>query len=128
MSVFAGECQQFDLRFRHSLRAGRRSNDNNSLPFERRGVTVEQKLGGPHSAGIAADRFPRPASQRLGYFFDGKKPTIVTLNYSDCPMLCNVSSSPTWSSSLDKMELQIGQDFQSVDRQHRPDGKRPLES
>ena len=46
-----------------------------------------------------------------GYFIDGKKPTIITLNYSNCPMLCNVQLSQL-AQSLGKLDLQIGEDFQ----------------
>ena len=46
-----------------------------------------------------------------GYFIDGQKPTIVTLNYSDCPMLCSVQLSQL-ALSLGKLDLGVGDDFQ----------------
>jgi len=46
-----------------------------------------------------------------GYFIDGNKPTIITLNYSDCPMLCNVQLNQL-AKSLGELDLQIGEDFQ----------------
>lgn len=83
---------------------------NTGLPFERQGVTVDQNLGAQIPLGL-----PLTDSQgrrvKIGYFIDGKKPTIITLNYSDCPMLCNVQLSHLVR-SLDKMDLKIGQDFQ----------------
>jgi protein SCO1/2 len=83
---------------------------NDGVPRQVRDVTVEQKLGEQlpldlplvDSEGRAVDS---------GYYIDGNKPTIVTLNYSDCPMLCNVQLNQL-ASSLSKLDLQIGEDFQ----------------
>lgn len=83
---------------------------NDGVPREVQNVTVEQKLG---------DRVPLnlPLTDSLGrrvktgYYIDGKKPTIVTLNYSNCPMLCNVQLNQL-TQSLGKLDLKIGEDFQ----------------
>ncbi len=83
---------------------------NTGLPFERRGVTVDQNLGAKIPFGLPLTD-SRGRRVKVGYFIDGKKPTIITLNYSDCPMLCNVQLSHLVR-SLDKMDLRIGQDFQ----------------
>ncbi|TWT80973.1 hypothetical protein CA13_24200 [Planctomycetes bacterium CA13] len=91
------------------LRTGADIQLNNSLPPEAVGITVEQKLGGI----IPLDL---PLTDALGHkvttgdFLDGKKPVIVTLNYSDCPMLCNVQLNAL-TKSLNELELQIGEDF-----------------
>lgn len=83
---------------------------NDSVPPQVRDVTVEQNLG----ASIPLDL---PLTDSLGrqvqsgYFIDGNKPTIVTLNYSNCPMLCNVQLNQL-AQSLSKMDLQIDDDFQ----------------
>jgi protein SCO1/2 len=45
-----------------------------------------------------------------GDFFDGERPTIVTLNYSDCPVLCSVQLNQL-TQSLDELELELGEDF-----------------
>lgn len=90
------------------------ANDNVSLngdvPREVRDVTVDQNLGGQLPLDL-----PLIDSQgrqiETGYYIDGNKPTIVTLNYSDCPMLCNVQLNQL-SQSLSKLDLQIGKDFQ----------------
>lgn len=81
-----------------------------SVPYQVRDVTVEQKLG---------DRIPlnlplidsNGRDVKTGYFIDGKKPTIITLNYSSCPMLCSVQLNQL-TKSLKEMDLRVGQDFQ----------------
>jgi len=83
---------------------------NGDVPRQVRDVTVEQNLG----ASIPLDL---PLTDSLGrkvessYFIDGKKPTIVTLNYSNCPMLCSVQLNQL-AQSLSKLDLQVGDDFQ----------------
>ena len=85
---------------------------NNSMPFEQRGVTVEQNLSAQVPLNLQLkDSLGRRA--QTGYFFDGKKPTIVTLNYSNCPMLCNIQLNKLVQ-SLNKLDLQLGQDFQML--------------
>lgn len=82
---------------------------NNTIPFEQRGVTVEQRLGDEVPLNLPLkDSLGKPV--KTGYFIDGKKPTIITLNYSNCPMLCNVQLNQLCQ-SLNKLDLKIGQDF-----------------
>ena len=50
---------------------------------------------------------------KTGYFIDGKKPTIITLNYSSCPMLCSVQLNQL-TQALAKLDLRIGDDFQML--------------
>ena len=91
------------------LREGADVQLNNTIPVEQRGVTVEQKLG----ESIPLDlRMVDSNGQRvkLGYFVDGTKPTILTLNYSNCPMLCNIQLNAL-TKSLNELDLKIGQDF-----------------
>ena len=85
---------------------------NNTVPIEQRGVTVEQKLGEkiPMQLPMVDSTGRRVKS---GYFFDGNKPTIVTLNYSNCPMLCNIQLNAL-TKSLNELDLKIGQDFQML--------------
>lgn len=83
---------------------------NNDVPREVRDVTVEQNLGGQIPLDLPLiDSQGHPVES--GYAIDGKKPTIVTLNYSNCPMLCNVQLNQL-AQSLAKLDLQIGEDFQ----------------
>ncbi len=83
---------------------------NDGIPREVENVTVEQKLGGQVPLNLPlTDSLGRRV--KTGYFIDGKKPTIITLNYSSCPMLCNVQLNQL-TKSLGELDLQIGRDFQ----------------
>ena len=82
---------------------------NDGVPYQVREVTIEQKLGEK----IPLDLPLRNSEGKLvktGHFFDGTKPTILTLNYSDCPMLCNVQLNQL-TKSLRQLDLEIGEDF-----------------
>lgn len=83
---------------------------NDAVPREVRDVTVDQKLGNTIPLDLPlTDSMGRRV--KTGYFIDGNKPTIVTLNYSDCPMLCNVQLNQLCK-SLRKLDLKIDEDFQ----------------
>lgn len=98
------------------------------VPAEVQGVGLEQKLG---------DRLPLDVevvdSQgrkiRLQELFTGERPVLVTLNYSDCPMLCSVQLNQLVQ-GLDELELKIGADFHlltlSIDPKELP--QRALET
>lgn len=83
---------------------------NDGLPREAEGITVEQKLGG-----LVPTNLPMTDSEghsfKTGYIFNGKLPTIVTLNYSNCPMLCSVQLNAL-TRSLNDLDLKLGEDFQ----------------
>lgn len=85
---------------------------NNSKPADLESVTVEQRLGErlPLDAAFK-DELGRP--RRLGSFISGKRPVIVTLNYSDCPMLCSVQLNQLVA-GLGDLELKPGVDFEIV--------------
>ncbi len=83
---------------------------NDGVPREVENVTVEQKLGDQVPLNLPlTDSLGRKV--KTGYFIDGNKPTIITLNYSNCPMLCNVQLNQL-AKSLNELDLQIGKDFQ----------------
>ena len=83
---------------------------NDSVPREVENVTVDQNLGARVPLNLPlTDSLGRRV--KTGYYIDGKKPTIITLNYSNCPMLCNVQLNQL-TQSLAKLDLQIGEDFQ----------------
>jgi len=48
---------------------------------------------------------------KTGYFFDSRRPVLVSLNYSDCPVLCNVQLNALVE-SLNQVKLNLGSDFQ----------------
>ena len=82
---------------------------NDSIPREVRDVTITQNLGDSVPLDLPLiDSEGRPIE--TGYILQGTRPVIVTLNYSDCPMLCNVQLSQL-SKTLSKLDLQIGEDF-----------------
>lgn len=82
------------------------------LPENMQQVGVDQKLG---------DRLPLDAEftnelgekVTLGDYFDSQKPVLLTLNYSDCPMLCSMQLNQLVK-SLQELELEIGKDYQVV--------------
>lgn len=83
---------------------------NNGPPKEVENVTVEQKLGGKVPLDLMlTDSFGRPV--KSGYYFDSRRPVLVTLNYSDCPVLCNVQLNALVE-SLNQVDLALGGDFQ----------------
>lgn len=85
---------------------------NDGVPREVENVTVEQKLGNQIPLNLPlTDSSGRKV--KTGYYIDGKKPTIISLNYSDCPMLCNVQLNQL-SKSLTELDLKIGKDFQML--------------
>lgn len=81
---------------------------NDRVPREVRDVEVEQKLGNQVPKNIPLTN-SLGQKFRLGDYLDGK-PLILTLNYSNCPMLCNVQLNQL-AQSLEKGELKIGDDF-----------------
>lgn len=83
---------------------------NDRVPKQVEDVTVEQKLGESVPLDILlTDSKGQPT--KTGYFFDGKRPVLLTLNYSNCPVLCNVQLNALVE-GLNKLSLRIGQDFQ----------------
>ena len=93
-----------------SLQSGQDIALNDGVPREVENVTVEQKLGTRIPLNLPlTDSMGRKV--KTGYFIDGKKPTIITLNYSSCPMLCNVQLNQL-TQSLSELDLAIGRDFQ----------------
>lgn len=95
-----------------TLQSGQDVALNNSVPREVENVTVDQNLGATIPLNLAlTDSQGHPVT--TGDFIDGRKPTIITLNYSSCPMLCSVQLNQL-TQSLAKLDLQIGEDFQML--------------
>ncbi len=55
----------------------------------------------------------RGALIRLGDYFDGDKPVILSLNYSNCPMLCQQQLNGLVR-TLGEMDASVGEDFHVV--------------
>lgn len=65
--------------------------------------------------------------RQLGEFFNGKKPVLISFNYSDCPKLCDAQLSGLVR-TLQSISLKPGQDFEfismSIDPNESPDRAR----
>lgn len=63
-------------------------------------------------------------SVRLGDFFDGHRPVIITFNYSDCPMLCSLQLN-AFVNGLKRIKRTAGGDFRivtlSIDPKEKPE-------
>jgi len=79
-------------------------------PKEVEDVTVDQKLGGQIPLDVSLTD-SRGQAVKSGYYFDSRRPVLVTLNYSDCPVLCNVQLNALVE-TLNKVDLALGGDFQ----------------
>ena len=55
----------------------------------------------------------RGALIRLGDYFDGEKPVILSLNYSNCPMLCQQQLNGLVR-TLSEMDASVGEDFHVI--------------
>ncbi|QDT06727.1 hypothetical protein K227x_51430 [Rubripirellula lacrimiformis] len=94
------------------LQSGQDVTLNDGVPREVENVTVDQNLGAQIPLDLPlTDSMGRKV--KTGYYIDGNKPTIVSLNYSNCPMLCNVQLNQL-AKSLADLDLQIGKDFQML--------------
>jgi protein SCO1/2 len=110
MATVAWVCAPITLAAQDQARLGPSVSLNDSLPPEAQGITVVQNLGKTIPTNLPlTDSQGRPI--KTGYVFNGNLPTIVTLNYSNCPMLCSIQLSKL-TESLDQLDLQINRDFQ----------------
>ncbi|MHB8899839.1 MAG: SCO family protein [Thermoguttaceae bacterium] len=61
---------------------------------------------------------------RLGDFFDGQTPVILTMNYSDCPMLCSLQLNGLFA-GLQGVDWDLGRQYRmvtvSIDPDEKPD-------
>ena len=110
LSALAGSDRGGYVFAQQSLQSNQDVSLNDGVPKEVENVTVDQKLGTRIPLNLPlTDSMGRKV--KTGYFIDGKKPTIITLNYSSCPMLCNVQLNQL-TQSLSELDLEIGRDFQ----------------
>jgi protein SCO1/2 len=83
---------------------------NDRVPRQVENVTVEQMLGESIPFDILLTDSDGQA-RKTGHFFDSKRPVLLTLNYSNCPVLCNVQLNALVE-GLNSLSLRIGRDFQ----------------
>lgn len=82
------------------------------LPQELAGLDVVEHLD--QSLPLTTEfRDSREQVVRLEQVFDGQRPVIVSLNYADCPMLCNLQLNGMID-GLKQVKLSVGQDYQVV--------------
>ncbi|MCH2109472.1 MAG: SCO family protein [Polyangiaceae bacterium] len=82
------------------------------LPKRLEGVDVEEHLGQVVPQGVSF----RNATGATVVYHDvvqGDLPTILTMNYSDCPMLCSLQLNALVA-SLKQLDLTLGKDFRIV--------------
>lgn len=103
-------CAALESPAQDPARLGPKVSLNDSIPPEALGITVIQNLGESIPTNLPlTDSEGRPI--KTGYVFNGNLPTIVTLNYSDCPMLCSIQLTKL-TESLNQLDLKINEDFQ----------------
>ncbi|MFV1967337.1 MAG: SCO family protein [Pirellulaceae bacterium] len=74
------------------------------------GVGIEERLGEPITLDAAfVDSNGRAVTLRD--FFDGQRPVLLTMNYSDCPMLCSLQLNGLLD-GLQRMKWNLGENFQ----------------
>jgi protein SCO1 len=84
------------------------------VPKRMQGVDVAEHLGSPIGAKLAF-RDEAGRDVLLGELLraDGALPTLVTFNYSDCPMLCSLQLNALVQ-SLRQIDLTLGRDYRIV--------------
>ncbi len=84
-------------------------------------IAVEQNLGGQVPLEL---RFhdERNNFVSLGDFFDGRRPVVLSFNYSDCPRLCIVQFN-NFVAALNGLGIKPGRDFQVVSISLNPQEK-----
>lgn len=86
--------------------------NNNQIPEVAKDIGVDSKLGefiDPEISFHDEDN----NFVRMGDFFDGKRPIILSFNYSNCPKLCEVQLEHM-ALALRDVDFQVGKDFQIV--------------
>src|SRR6187549_2544022 len=81
-----------------------------ALPSRLKGVDVTEHLG----ASLPKDLMLKNSDGqdvRFGDLFDGKRPVVLTFNYSNCPMLCSLQLS-RFVQTLGQLKRTAGNDFQ----------------
>lgn len=108
------ESQTDDAQLRANMEAAAASANKISgeLPEGEQGVGVEENTGVdlPLDLTFTDDQ---GSFRRLGDFFDGERPVMLSLNYSDCPMLCSVQWQ-NMTNTLKDISFQPGRDFEIV--------------
>jgi len=82
------------------------------VPKELADVGVTEHLDARVPADLAfVDTQGEPVT--LGQYFDDKRPIVLTMNYSNCPMLCSLQLNGLFD-ALEKMKWSIGDQFDMI--------------
>ncbi len=89
-----------------------RTSRKEPLPKQLTGVGVEEKLEAPLPLNL---EFQNSAGEsiRLGDLLDGDKPVLLTMNYSNCPMLCSLMLNGLVD-GLEQMQWTVGKQFEII--------------
>lgn len=89
-----------------------RAQRNDKLPTGFEGLSIQEHLDAevPKTLGFRDDRGQEVL---LGDYFDGTKPVVLSMNYSDCPMLCNLQLNGLFE-SMRELSFRPGEDFEFV--------------
>jgi protein SCO1/2 len=91
---------------------------NDALPRRLVGVDVKEHLDTPVPTNLAfEDEDGKPVT--LKDYFDGKTPVILTMNYSNCPMLCSLQLTALVD-GLKKVDWTLGKEFRMVTVSYDP--------
>ena len=82
------------------------------IPAELSGVGIDQKLGGRVPLDLPY-RDSDGRTVRLGDYFQRGRPVLLTLNYSNCPMLCSVQLNGLVN-ALKQLRFTPGEEFEMV--------------
>lgn len=82
------------------------------LPRDLQGLEVDEKQGAEVPRALAF-RDETGAPVVLGSYLDRELPTILTFNYSNCPMLCSVQLD-SLVQSMQKLKLRVGRQYRIV--------------
>ena len=85
---------------------------NDELPDVAKDIGVDSKIGTQVEMDL---RFHDSENNfvRLGRYFDGKKPIMLSFNYSNCPKLCSVQLE-NMTTALRDVDLIVGKDFDVI--------------
>jgi protein SCO1/2 len=89
-----------------------RAQRNDKLPKGFEGLSIQEHLDAevPKTLSFRDDRGQEVL---LGDYFDGTKPVVLSMNYSDCPMLCNLQLNGLFE-SMKQLSFRPGEDFEFV--------------
>lgn len=82
------------------------------LPKEVEGVGVDEHLGAQVPRDVSFTKTDGK-TVTLGEIFDGRRPVVLTLNYSNCPMLCSLQLNGLFA-GLQGMPWDLGKQYQMV--------------